>query len=200
MVRKLTATCPECSITSEIIDMELFACFSQSHVTYRARLQGTSETDSGSFISLIEDWVDSKASIGVSGLLMKVDSKCSVEISSFSEEECLDEIIPASTPDPTPSRKINVDLTPVLTSSRKFNVVSTTDTTPSQKNTVGSTPGPNAGPTDSTTDSANTISPGPIIGGIVAVLVILIIALSTTCIIIVVLILKYRRGDPKKIK
>ena len=102
---------------------------------------------------------------------MKVDSKCSVEISSFSEGEC-SEIVPASTPDPIPSQKYMVD----------------------------STPRPNDGPTDSNTDSANTISPGPIIGGIVAVLVILIIALSTTCIIIVVLILKYRRGDPKKIK
>ena len=133
------------------------------------------------------------------GLLMRVDSKCSVEISSFSEEECLDEIIPASTPDPTPSRKINVDLTPVLTTSRKFNVVSTPDATPSQKFTVDSTPRPNDGPTDSTTDSTgNTVSPGAIIGGIVTVLVILIIAISL--IIVVVLILKYRQGKPQKIK
>ena len=170
MLNQLTTSCPKYGITN---DIELFRCFpdSHSHVTYRARLQGTSETDSGSLISLIEKWVSNGADIGVTGLHMTVDTKCSVEVSSFSEEECL-KIVPTSTPDPTPSRKLSVD----------------------------STPGPNAGPTDPTTDSAgNTISPG-ITGGIVTVLVILIIALSTTCIIIVVLILKYRRGDTKKIK
>ena len=174
MLNQLTTSCPDCGITNDVIDKELFRCFpdSPSHVTYRARLQGTSETDSGSLISLIEDWVSNGADIGVTGLHMTVDTKCSVEVSSFSEEECLG-IILASIPDTTQSRKFIVD----------------------------STPGPNSGPTDSTTDSAgNTVSPGPIIGGIVAVLVILIIALSTTCIIIVVLILKYRGGDSKKIK
>ena len=151
VLNKLTTSCTDCGITNDIIDKELFHCFpdSHSHVTYRARLQGTSETDSGSLISLIEKWVSNGGDIGVTGLHMTVDTKCSVEVSSFSEGESLDEIIPTSTPDPTPSRKFNVD----------------------------STPGPNAGPTDSTSDSTgNTISPGPIIGGIVAVLVILIIA------------------------
>ena len=174
---QLTASCAECRITSEIIDKQSFSCFpdSPSHVTYRARLQGTSETDSSSFISPIEKWVDDGATIVVTGLLMKVDSKCSVQISSFNEGECSE--TPKTVPDPTPSPKSNID----------------------------STPGANSGPTDSTTDSTsdpagNTVSPGAIIGGIVAVLVILIIALSTTCIIIVVLILKYRRGDSKKIK
>ena len=154
---QLTASCAECHITSDIIDKQSFSCFpdSPSHVTYRARLQGTSETDSSSLISLMEKWVDDGATIVVIGLLIKVDTKCSVQISSFNEGECFMTINP------------------------------------------NSTPGPNAGPTDSTTDSAgNTISPGPIIGGIAAV--ILIIAISV--IIVVVLILKYRRGDPKKIK
>ena len=163
MVRELTVSCLDCGITGDIIDMQSFSCFpdSPSHVTYRARLQGTSETDSGSLISLIEDWVDDGATIVVIGLLMKVDSKCSVEISSFNEGECLE--IRNSTPPP----KMIVDSTPRL----------------------------NAGPTDS---ANNTISPGAIIGGIVAVLVILIIAISL--IIVVVLILKYRRGDPKNTK
>ena len=89
MVRKLTSSCPECGITSDIIDMQSFSCFpeSPSRVTYRARLQGTSETDSGSLISLIEKWVHDGATIVVIGLLMKVDSKCSVEISSFTMRE-----------------------------------------------------------------------------------------------------------------
>ena len=169
VVRILTASCADCGITSDIIDMELFACFSESHVTYRARLQGTSETESSSLISLIEKWVDNNPNIGIAGLLIKVDSKCSVEISSFNEGECFE--TPETVPDPTPSPKFNVD----------------------------STPGANAGPTDSNTDSAgNTISSGPIIGGIVAVLVIFIVPISL--IIVVILILKYRRGDSKKIK
>ena len=166
VVRILSASCADCGITSDIIDMELFACFSESHVTYRAKLEGTSETDSSSLISLIEDWVVSKANIGVSGLLMKLDAKCSVEISTFSEGEC-SEIIEIPT---TPTPSINVG-------SR-------------------STSGPNTLPTDSTTDSAgNTISPGAIIGGIVAVLIIAI-----SMIIVVVLVLKYRHAKPQKIK
>ena len=70
--------------------MQSFRCFpeSPSHVTYRARLQGTSETESGSLISLIEEWVRGGADIIVTGLLITVDSECSVEISSFSEGEC----------------------------------------------------------------------------------------------------------------
>ena len=98
MLNQLTASCPDCGINIDIVDKELFRCFSDSpsHVTYRARLQGTSETDSGSLISLIEKWVSNGADIGVTGLHMTVDTKCSVEVSV--EEECLG-IIPASTLD-----------------------------------------------------------------------------------------------------
>ena len=70
--------------------MQLFACFPESptSVTYRARLEGTSETDSGSLISLIEEWVSGGASIIVTGVLMTVDTECSVAITSLSEGEC----------------------------------------------------------------------------------------------------------------
>ena len=85
-----TASCADCGITSDIIDRQSFACFPESptYVTYRARLEGTSETDSGSLVSLIEKWVSGGASIIVTGVLMTVDSKCSVAISSLSEGEC----------------------------------------------------------------------------------------------------------------
>ena len=151
VLRILTSSCGDCGITGDIIDMQSFACFSESpsHVTYHARLQGTSETDSGSLISLLKKWVTGGTTIVVTGLLMKVDTKCTVEILSFNEGECSE----TSTPDPTPPRKFNVDSTPGPTPSRKF--------------TVDFTPGPIDEPTDSTTDSAgNTISPGAIIGGI----------------------------------
>ena len=72
VLRVLTSSCADCGITSDIIDMQSFRCFpdSPSHVTYRARLQGTSEIDSGLPISLIEDWVRGGADIVVTGLLM----------------------------------------------------------------------------------------------------------------------------------
>ena len=88
VLEELTASCAECRIASDIIDKPSFACYPESptYVTYRARLRGTSEADSGSLISLIEDWVSGGASVVVNGVLMKVDSECSVAISSLSEK------------------------------------------------------------------------------------------------------------------
>ena len=101
VVDQLTASCSDCDITSDIIDRETqsFACYPESptYVTYRARLEGISETDSGSLISLIEDWVRGGASIIVTGVLMTVDSECSVAISSLSEGECLSPTTEATT-------------------------------------------------------------------------------------------------------
>ena len=90
VLEELTSSCDECGITSDIIDKPSFACYPESptYVTYRARLEGTSETDSGSLISLIEDWVSGGTSIIVTGVLMTVDSECSVAISSLNEGEC----------------------------------------------------------------------------------------------------------------
>ena len=91
VLEELTDSCSDCGITNDIIDNQQFSCFPESptYVTYRARLEGTSETDSGSLISLIEEWVSGGASIIVAGVLMTVDSECSVAISSLSEGECL---------------------------------------------------------------------------------------------------------------
>ena len=90
VLQQLTVSCTECGVTSDIIDTPSFACFPESptSVTYRARLEGTSETDSGSLISLIEEWVRDGTSIIITGVLMTVDSECSVTISSLSEGEC----------------------------------------------------------------------------------------------------------------
>ena len=80
--------------------MESFTCYPESptYVTYRARLEGTSETDSGSLISLIEDWVRGGASINITargganmtgrGLILTVDSECSVRVLSYDKEVC----------------------------------------------------------------------------------------------------------------
>ena len=90
VLKELSASCAECGITDDIINKQSFACSPESptYVTYRARLEGTSETDSGSLISLIEEWVSGGASIIVTGVLMTVDTKFSVAISSLSEGEC----------------------------------------------------------------------------------------------------------------
>ena len=88
MVDQLKSSCGECG--SEMIDNQFFVCYSESpsFVTYRARLEGTRETDSDSLISLIEEWVRGGASLIVTGVLMTVDPHCSVAISSPDQPEC----------------------------------------------------------------------------------------------------------------
>ena len=90
VLEQLTIMCAECGITSDIIDTPYFACFPESptSVTYRARLEGTFETNSGSLISLIEEWVSGGAGIIMTGVLVIVDSECPVAISSLGEGEC----------------------------------------------------------------------------------------------------------------
>ena len=93
----MKTSCPKCGISDDIINMQSFSCFeeSSSFVTYRARLEGTSERDSDSLISLIEDWVrGGGASVIVTGILMTVDPHCSVAISSLSEPECSTNVSP----------------------------------------------------------------------------------------------------------
>ena len=101
----LEASCTGC--TCENVDRQSFSCFeeSPSFVTYRARLEGTSERESDSLISLMEDWVrGGGASVIVTGILMTVDPHCSVAISSLSEPECspAQPVTPSASPSPTP--------------------------------------------------------------------------------------------------
>ena len=88
VVKWFQTSCVECA--PEMIDNQFFVCYpeSPSHVTYRARLEGTSERGSDSLISLIEDWVRGGPGVIVTGVLMTVDSHCSVAITSLSEGEC----------------------------------------------------------------------------------------------------------------
>ena len=86
----LATSCTECS--SEIIDQQslLIVCSpdSPAQVTYRARLEGTSQASSSSLISLIEEWVSGEPSVTVKGATLRVDSGCPVAISSLDEKEC----------------------------------------------------------------------------------------------------------------
>ena len=86
LLQQLISSCPDCRMKD--IDMQLIDCGSESVIVYRARLEGTSQTDSSSLISLIEDWVTTGPSFIVTGILMKVDSECAVVISSLSDGEC----------------------------------------------------------------------------------------------------------------
>ena len=100
-MEKLSALCPDCGVTQAIIDKQAFLCYpeSPSYVTYRARLEGTSEVESGRLISLIGQWVGDGSGIIVNEVVMKVDPKCSVAISDLGEEECI--------PIPSPSMEVN---------------------------------------------------------------------------------------------
>ena len=88
LLEQLKLSCAECS--SDTIDMQSFSCYEESptHITYRARLESTSEIDSGTLISMIEEWVSGGTSLIVTGIRMTVDSDCSVAISSPDEPEC----------------------------------------------------------------------------------------------------------------
>ena len=81
-----------CDISSDIIDQESFDCSNplSLHVTYRARLSGTPETDSHVFISHIEKWVSGGPNVRVQGVLMRIDYDCQVSIESFNDDLCTD--------------------------------------------------------------------------------------------------------------
>ena len=89
LLEQLKLSCAECS-SDIIIDTQSFSCYEESptHITYRARLESTSEIDSGTLISAIEEWVRGGTSLIVTGIRMTVDSDCSVAISSPDDPEC----------------------------------------------------------------------------------------------------------------
>ena len=89
VVKELKLSCSECG--PEVIDNQLFDCYpeSPSFLTYRGRLEGTSERDSLSLVSLIEEWVrGGETSLIVTGVLMTLDPHCSVSISSLDQPQC----------------------------------------------------------------------------------------------------------------
>ena len=196
ILKQLTASCTECGTTSDIIDQEQssFSCSSESptSVTYSARLEGTSQTDSGSLVSLIEEWVSGGASIIVNGVLIRVDSECPVAISFLGEGECSPTQSPTTehtitpttdpTTDPTTNPPPHPTTEPTLSATDlSSNSVTTTDpTTASTMTTTASTTA--AAASDSTSTTAI------IVGGVLAA--ILIISVTVT-----VIILKNRCGN-----
>ena len=99
----------DCELTVEHITDGAFQCFTQdSHeVTFRAELYTTNNED---ILQNMRSWIQSGASITISGLLLSVDPMCNVVIRSFSDPECGNDAITTviqttqtSTPILTPS-------------------------------------------------------------------------------------------------
>ena len=167
VLEELTDSCAECGISSDIIDRQSFSCFPESptHVTFRARLGGSSETDSGSLISLLESWVSGGATIIVTGVLMTVDAECSVAISSLSEGEC--SMTTTQPPDTG---------TPTSTDSTG---------TPSSTDSTG---------TPSSDSQSSTDNTAAVIGGVVAVILIIAITIIIIAIVALIMKSR-RHGD-----
>ena len=96
VLEQLSVSCAECS--SDTISQWSFACIpdSPTFVTYRARIEGSSQTDSGSLVALIQEWVDGGPGIIVTGVLLTADPECVVAVSSLNEGECSKEDPPPS--------------------------------------------------------------------------------------------------------
>ena len=77
----LSESCADC-----VIEEQKFYC-DPEYLTYRARLEGTSETDSNSLISLIEAWVITQPNITAGGLLT-VSKECVVLVSGPKDRLC----------------------------------------------------------------------------------------------------------------
>ena len=81
-----------CGIESEVVDKPTFKCYpdSPSYVTIRGHLIGTTTEDSASLLLSMREWVSTRPQIPVNSVLLRIDSTCSVSISSLTEEECLE--------------------------------------------------------------------------------------------------------------
>ena len=188
VVEEMRMKCAECG--SGIVDRPSFVCYpaSPSHVTYRARLEGTSERGSDSLISLIEDWVSGGPGVIVTGVLMTVDQHCSVAISFLSERECLPP--PANTTyppitDPPITDPPTADSPNATTEDHNTDPPVTDPITDPTATVIGGIETPDTGATATTT--------GIIAGGVVAVVIVLIIAITIA--VIAYLVLKSRRGE-----
>ena len=96
---ELSITCSDCGDVT--INDQSFSCFRESptHVTYRARIEGNSKTNSSHLVSLLEKWVRSGgARIIVTQIQLTVDPHCSVAIPSLTYDmECEQMMIVIST-------------------------------------------------------------------------------------------------------
>jgi hypothetical protein len=91
VVDSIRELCQSCGITGDRIANEVFQCFpaSPEAVTYRAKLHGTTSTNSNQLISQIEQWTSQGAAINIQQVLLRVDGSCRVAVSALVDDECL---------------------------------------------------------------------------------------------------------------
>ena len=80
-----------CGFTSSNILEERFVCFtpqSPHHVTYRARINRTSQATTEQLVTFIQQWVMTSRSILIQGVQLNIDRTCDFMISTFDEVEC----------------------------------------------------------------------------------------------------------------
>ena len=90
IIDNTASLCESCGLTVNHIADGGFQCFTQGahEVTFRAHLYATPTATLQQLIAHISHWAINGASIAISGLLLTVDSRCDIIITSFSEPEC----------------------------------------------------------------------------------------------------------------
>ena len=80
----------QCNLAANVINNGGFICFMQSpqYVTYRAKIQGTTNVAALELISYIEQWVTSGAILNVRAQFLNLQPFCTVPIISADEDEC----------------------------------------------------------------------------------------------------------------
>ena len=82
-----------CGFTVGYIDSAAsgFQCSSNqpSQVVFRSKLYGTADTTASEVTTHINQWISGDVSIVILGLILDIDPTCPVQISSFSDPECL---------------------------------------------------------------------------------------------------------------
>ena len=89
IAEKLEDLCA-CDFTDKFISESGFKCIANDAgtVVFLAKLHGTYHANSNNLISLLEQWIESGASINVQNIHMKVDPTCEVQIDSFVVHYC----------------------------------------------------------------------------------------------------------------
>ena len=85
-----------CGFMSSNILEERFVCFtpqSPHHVTYRARINRTSQATIGQLVIFIQQWVMTSHSILIQGVQLNIDRTCDSVISTFDDAECSPTVI-----------------------------------------------------------------------------------------------------------
>ena len=137
MVDNVLAQCQDCGITMNHITNGAFQCFVQdSHeVTFRARLHASPTATLTQLINYIIHWIETGASVAISGILLTVDWRCDIVIDSFSEPECNGRqvttpyvIITATTPT-TRDGSVTMATSPLVSTSFSEITIPVTETT-----------------------------------------------------------------------